>query len=121
MTYTSSSLALAVLETFVNVNPAHLPGDLLKVSAELPDDVRVEHTPMEDLPHDWNHSRSDALRRFGDGWARRGASVALVVPSAVVEEEMNVLLNPAHADMARIAIAKPSPFSFDARMFEPRR
>jgi RES domain-containing protein len=73
------------------------------------------------LPRGWKSSRSSTLRRLGDRWVERGARVALIVPSAVVEEETNVLLNPAHADMARIKIGGPTAFSFDARMFEQRR
>ena len=46
--------------------------------------------------------------------ARR--SVALVVPSAVVPHETNVILNPLHAEFRRIEVGAPEPFPVDARL-----
>jgi RES domain-containing protein len=54
----------------------------------------------------------------GPGWVRSKRSVAFEVPSAVVEGEWNVLLNPAHADFSKIEIAPATPFRYDERMFK---
>jgi RES domain-containing protein len=43
----------------------------------------------------------------------------LVVPSAIVPQERNVLLNPAHRDFRVIRRGAPEPFSFDPRMWKP--
>ena len=54
---------------------------------------------------------------FGDEWIRDRESAALLVPSAAIRGEWNVLLNPAHADFPKIKFRNPERFEFDARMF----
>ncbi len=117
MVYTSSSLALAAVETFVNLEPNLRPDDLVSIQAELPDELARERLELKSLPQNWFELRDESLRRFGDGWIRNNSTVALQVPSAAIHGEWNVLLNPAHGDFAKIRIQKPQPFKFDLRMF----
>jgi RES domain-containing protein len=115
--YTSSSLALAAVETFVHLEPNLRPDDLVALEAEMADDIATERLEVKSLPAGW-HSRSDeSLRAFGDRWVRNGRCVALQVPSAAIRGEWNVLLNPGHADFARVKVRGPQPFEFDLRMF----
>jgi RES domain-containing protein len=65
----------------------------------------------------WHRTRDESLRRFGDDWIRAGESVALLVPSAAITGEWNVLLNPAHLDISRIELRDAQSFTFDTRMF----
>lgn len=53
---------------------------------------------MRRLPERWNETRDESLRGFGDDWIRINRTVALLVPSAVIRGEWNVLLNPAHRE-----------------------
>jgi len=115
--YTSTSLALAVVETFVNLEPNLRPDDLVSIQAELPDSIVTERVDVKSLPANWHKSRGESLRRFGDEWFRAQKTVALHVPSAAVRGEWNVLLNPAHGDFRKIKVQKPQPFEFDLRMF----
>lgn len=115
--YTSASLALAAIETFVNLEPNLQPDDLVSIEAELPNDIASEHLDLKFLPQRWYESRDESLRRFGDEWIRRGRTSALHVPSAAIRGEWNVLLNPAHADFCRLKVQAPKPFQFDLRMF----
>ena len=55
---------------------------------------------------------------IGDDWIRNGHSVALLVPSAAIRGDWNLLLNPAHADFSKIRFRDPEPFEFDLRMFK---
>jgi RES domain-containing protein len=48
---------------------------------------------------------------------RAGETAALLVPSAAIRGEWNVLLNPAHPDFSKIKFMPPEGFRFDARMF----
>ena len=57
-----------------------------------------------------------ALRDLGSKWAGLSRTVALSVPSAIIPSEVNVLLNPQHADMARVVIHAPESFAFNPRM-----
>ncbi len=117
MVYTSRSLALAALETFVNLEPNLQPDDVVSIEAELPNDIASEHLDLNLLPQRWYERRDEFLRRFGDEWIRRARAVALQVPSAAIRGEWNVLLNPAHADFCRLKVQAPKPFLFDLRMF----
>lgn len=115
--YTSASLALAVIETFVNLEPRLRPDDLVSIEVELPNRVTTQRLDVKSLPTNWHRSRGASLRRFGDEWIHARKTVALYVPSAAVRGEWNVLLNPAHADFRKVKVHKPRPFEFDLRMF----
>jgi RES domain-containing protein len=115
--YASTSLALAAVETFVNLEPNLRPADLVSIEGKIPEDVDVARLHPEVLPPDWYASRDESLRRFGDEWIRRGSTVGLLVPSAAIRGEWNLLLNPAHPNFTRIEFRSPEPFEFDTRMF----
>lgn len=120
MVYTSSSLALAALEFFVHLDPSVAPDDLVSVSATLPSHLKIDQIAVKDLPAGWRTTNNARLQTIGEEWISGNRSVALEVPSAVIEGEWNVLLNPAHPQFAKIQIAAPKPFHFDKRMFRPR-
>src|SRR5437879_7907260 len=84
MVYASTSLALAAVETFVNLEPNLRPGDLVSIAGEIPDGLPVAHLAPEALPAHWQETRDDSLHRFGDEWVRAGTTVAIVVPSAAI-------------------------------------
>lgn len=115
--YASTSLALAAIETFVNLDPDLQPKDLVSIQGEIPDALEMGRVERRTLPSRWNQSRDESLRRLGDEWVRAGKTVALLVPSAAIREEWNVLLNPAHPDFSKVKFQKPEPFEFDVRMF----
>ncbi len=117
MVYTSTSLALAAVETFVNLEPKLRPDDLVSIEAELADSLRTERVDLKSLPPDWYQLRDESLRHFGDNWIRNTNSAALYVPSAAIRGEWNVLLNPAHPDFAKLRSHAPKNFEFDLRMF----
>jgi RES domain-containing protein len=115
--YASTSLALAAIETFVNLEPNLLPGDLVSFQGEIPDALEIGRLDPKDLPANWHATRNESLRRFGDEWCRAGRTVAILVPSAAVRGEWNLLLNPAHNGFRKVKLSKPVRFEFDARMF----
>jgi len=115
--YASSSLALAAMEMFVHLEPNLEPHDLISIEGQIPEAVKIERLDVNKLPADWQETRDESLQEFGDEWVRAGRTVALVVPSAVIRREWNVLLNPAHSSFQKIKFRDPEPFAFDARMF----
>jgi RES domain-containing protein len=115
--YTSLSLALAGIETFVHLEPNLQPDDLVSIEAELPDSVLTERIDLKSLPRKWYELRDESLRTFGDRWIHAGRTTALYVPSAAIRGEWNVLLNPGHSDFRKLKIQKPDPFEFDLRMY----
>ena len=71
------------------------------------------------LPAHWR--RDPALRELaviGDHWVKQAESAVLAVPSAVIEAEMNFLLNPRHRDFSKIRIGKAEAFEFDRRLIK---
>ena len=55
-------------------------------------------------------------RREGSVWRVSGKTALLAVPSVIINEEDNVLINPAHADAKRITAAKVRRFVYDHRV-----
>ena len=119
LVYTSESLALAALEYLVNVDPETAPGDLVALSAALPDEVSVKIVPAEDLPRNWrSYPAPPELAIMGTKWAKSLETAALRVPSVVVPQESNLILNPSHPEFAKIVVQAPIPFTFDARVWK---
>jgi RES domain-containing protein len=115
--YSASSLALASLEYFVHLDPDDWPDDLVSIGAEVPDALLTDVVDAKALPSGWNKIPAPvALQDLGSDWATSSKGVALVVPSAIISNERNVLLNPKHADMARVRRQPPRLFTFDPRM-----
>lgn len=117
LVYASTSLALAAVETFVNLEPNLRPADLVSVEGRIPDMLEIGRLDPETLPPRWYETRDESLRRFGDEWVRAGTSTALLVPSAAIGGEWNVLLNPGHSGFGKIRFEAPKRFEFDTRMF----
>lgn len=107
--YTSSCGALSVLEYRVHTRVD--PGDLVIFTIEIPDRLAIEKaTWMPDL---------DTARRFGDFWVRSNRSPILAVPSVVVPNQINYLLNPQHPALGRqIAIVGKHALALDLRLFD---
>jgi len=115
--YASTSLALAAIETFVNLEPRLQPKDLVSIAGEIPETLEIDRVTLDALPLRWRKTRDESLRRFGDEWTRARRTVALLVPAATIPGEWNILLNPAHARFARVRFYEPKAFEFDVRMF----
>lgn len=115
--YTSGTLSLAVLEFLVHVDSDILPDSLISVRATIPESVSIQTIHLSDLPGNWKDKIIPAaVQNLGTAWANRAASPVLKVPSVVIEEEWNYVLNPLHPDFNRIIWETGVPFSFDSRL-----
>lgn len=114
--YTADSPALAMLEILVNLgHEGLLQSSYVLASADVPDAL-VEELDAARLPPNWSASPCPpAVQALGDAWVAGGSSVALRVPSAVVEGH-NVLLNPAHPAFREVKLGEPKPLRVDARL-----
>lgn len=113
MIYTSSSLALCLAESLVHIT-GPFPLDYVSVRIAIAAD-QLGTIEDSQLDQGWQSRRAET-RRIGDSWAARGESLALEVPSAVLPESTNVLINPRHADIGTIRIEEVTPFRFDPRL-----
>lgn len=113
--YASETRALALLETLVHLDfPVAFHYVFIRI--EFPDAV-LTRLETETLPRDWQADPpSGSTRKIGDIWLRKNRSAVLAVPSAIVSEETNFLLNPRHPDFARLKFTAPEPFSLDPRL-----
>ena len=113
--YTSATRSLAALETLVHLNPPVMFNYRI-IRLEF-DAGWVERLTLAALPSDWQtEPRLLSTRQLGDDWARSSRSAILAVPSVIIPDETNYVLNPAHPDFKRITISKPVPFTFDPRL-----
>ena len=120
--YTSQSISLAVLEYALNYKRhGWLPAAVL-ARATIPDDVTVESVAAAALPESWrDRDPPQALRDIGEDWLRRARTACLQVPSAIVPQESNYLLNPAHPHFDKLTIGAVEPFNFDRRLERARK
>jgi len=114
--YTADSLALASIEMIVNLPAPKLLQMYVRISARFSSDL-VSDLSEADLPEDWNSRPiSPSTRAIGDRWVKEQSSAVLRVPSIVVPDEYNYLLNPNHPDFVKIEIGKPIIYYFDPRL-----
>lgn len=120
--YTSASISLAVLEYTLNYRRRGWVPPSVLGRATLPADMSFQTIQIAALPHHWSSPDSPPeLRDIGQEWLEQGVYLALKVPSAIVPEEWNYLLNPQHPDFKRLAFGASEPFAFDRRLARTRR
>jgi RES domain-containing protein len=114
MLYTAQHLSLACVEILVHLDKSELPQDYVWSWTDLPD------TPSF---LDWiDLSHVSSCQAAGQSWVNQAGQLAIQVPSVVIPEEFNVLLNPLHQDYAALEWSQQRAFRFDPRLFasEPR-
>lgn len=113
--YASATRSLAALETLVHLNPPVLFNyRILRIEFG---EGLVERLEPVALPSDWKMEPPPlSTRQLGDDWARSSRSAILAVPSVIIPDETNYLLNPTHPDFRKIAIGQPADFAFDPRL-----
>ena len=117
--YASQTRAMACLETVVHLNAGGLPLNRYLVAITIPDAVWAGATfgGPASLPVGWDAEPAGrASIGFGTDWIKSGASALLVLPSVIVPEEFNVLINPAHAASAKIKAEKVRRWLYDPRL-----
>lgn len=115
MVYASCQLSLALLELLVHTDIDLIPEDLVSLKIDIPEHVSQE-TMM--LPKNWHKHRDDnLLKHMGTQWLTQKRSAVLLVPSIIVPNEKNVLINPLHADIKHIHTIEKNKFQLDERLF----
>jgi RES domain-containing protein len=116
--YTSSHQSLAALEVLVHVPVTSIPEDLQLITLKVPVTEETEQILTSDLPEDWQaYPAPDRLAEIGTNWAKRGEGLLLRVPSAIIPDESNFLINPLHEEARKIEIHAVRDYQFDKRIF----
>lgn len=114
--YLADSLALAALESLVRLPYAEVHPSYVAIRCEFPEEL-VWLIEDNHVPPDWRDSPPiGELREIGDGWATKLRTPVMSVPSAIIPQERNYILNPAHPHFGNIAVGEPAPFVFDIRL-----
>jgi len=115
MLYLASSRSLAVLESLAHLVATNIPNELVMITIEAPDDFL--EIPENILPDNWNeYPEQHIVKQIGNSFLQRNEHLLLKVPSALVPEEFNYLLNPLHPKAGKVKIIKKAPFNFDGRL-----
>lgn len=113
---------MACLETVVHLNAGGLPLNRYLVALTIPDAIwsAAQREDTGSLPVGWDAEPAGRTSlAFGTDWLRSARSAVLVVPSVIVPEECNVLINPLHSDSVQISAAKVRKWLYDARLVKP--
>jgi RES domain-containing protein len=97
------------------VDIADIPTSFQWLRISVPEEVALEVVNLAELPQDWAQDLA-VTQRLGANWLRGGGSALLRVPSVLVPETWNVLLNPGHPDAGRCRIVSVHPYSLDPRL-----
>lgn len=109
MLYTAQHLSLACVEVLVHLDKGQLPRDYVWSKAEL-------SNPPGFLTFS-GLSEVGSCQSAGHKWVHTSVELATQVPSVIVPEEFNILLNPNHTSYASLRWTDPQPFRFDPRLF----
>lgn len=113
--YTSESIAIALLETVVHI-PAMLVPELVLLTIEIPDHSIFE-IKLKELPKNWSaYPAPTILSEIGEEWIKKGNTIALKVPSCIINTSFNYILNCSHPDYQSVKILDIKDFKFDARL-----
>ena len=124
--YTSSNASLGVLERAVHTGLADFDDQTL-LEIEVPEDASVESVSVErawQLQHQALALGEDPearSRAVGGAWLREARTLVLRVPSVIVPFVHDLVLNPRHADMARVQIVRTERFTLDPRLVPYQR
>jgi RES domain-containing protein len=119
MSYAATSISLAAWETRAHfAKGSALPWNRFLVRIDVPDAVWVARTVLSRPPAvGWNAIPEGRVsRQLGSAWLRLGATALMTVPSVIIGEEDNVLINLAHPDHASLKATKLRRFVYDHRV-----
>lgn len=115
--YAGLSVEIATLEKLVHTGK-FLPKDLMLIEIRLPEDPALYKRPdPAALPLRWSSiPSSDGSAEFGSQFLLSGRALGLIVPSAIVPEARNLVINPLHPRFADVEMKVLRPFEFDKRL-----
>ena len=112
--YLAETPASALLEVCVHTSANDVPPEFTLLKIEGPD-LELLSIRRTDLPEDWR-TRFEVTRDLGTEWLKKNEGVLLRVPSVIVPETVNFLLNPSHEHAAKFRITDVFSYPFDIRL-----
>jgi len=117
LVYTAESRALATLEVVVHLDiNEDLPTDRHYVEIDIPDNIIIQEISKEDLTDNWDAKPPIVITQLtGDEFVKQNEAAVLKVPSSIVPQEFDYLINPMHTDAQKIKVVDTMPMRFDER------
>ncbi|HEX7366320.1 MAG TPA: RES family NAD+ phosphorylase [Pelobium sp.] len=117
MIYTSSSQSLSCLENVVHRSALGLNQNFRLLTINIPDDFAIKEIKLSKLEKGWQDFEwFPYTQNIGNEWILGNLTAILKVPSAIIHQEYNYLLNPNHPDFSKISLVNNEPFIFDSRI-----
>lgn len=115
--YAGMTPEIAALEKLVHTGDM-LPADLVLTRLDLPDDEGLyRHCGLAQMPPGWDALPASASAiEFGNAFVTAGGYLGMIVPSVVMPEAKNIILNPNHPAFANVEMTIVRPFEFDSRL-----
>jgi RES domain-containing protein len=113
--YLAESPAGALLEACAHTSANDVPPHYILLEIQIDAHVAIESVDVNTLPAKWTEDLH-ATREIGSAWLRAGTAALLRIPSVLVPATFNVMLNPLHADAARLRIQSAVKYPFDPRI-----
>jgi RES domain-containing protein len=116
MLYTSEHISLCALEMLVNIILTEVKINFHLLQISVPENASLSLVTAQKLKPNWRDDEG-YTNFIGNEFCKNKDSLLLKVPSAVISEEYNYLINPTHPDFKKIKILNSKPFIFDQRLF----
>jgi RES domain-containing protein len=114
--YTAENSALAVLEYTVNISMEAIPRALSIVCINIPD-TGIYPVPIAALPGNWkDYPAPPSTMDMGTAWLEAMEHPAIRIPSTVLPQAFNYLLNPLHPAATGFSILSVDDFVYDLRI-----
>ena len=117
ISYCASSRALAMLERLVHDSTDILSDDLVVLTIYIPDNIAMTSYVDAQLPDGWDSvPEGYESVNVGDTWLGLGETCCMRVPSALCQDEYNIIINPVHADTNLIKVVDNKDFHYEKRL-----
>jgi RES domain-containing protein len=117
--YTSASRSLATLEKLVAFGGIHPIDEYKMMVIQLDDTSSMDSLSLNDLPADWQSVGAyHRLHGLSTSWYSLQQTLFLKVPSAIIQQECNFIINTRHPDFtAQVRIMQTENYFWDQRLF----
>ena len=115
--YTAATPSLALLESVAHMAKVALDGYCM-ITLDIPTDT-IQEPEIQSMPDNWQQNPSpDSLKVFGDLFILKNEGLELKLPSVIMPEDFNYLINPNHKDFKKVKVLSKRNLFIDGRLFK---
>ncbi len=113
--YTAENISLAILESSILISKKYWKKQYSYLKITIPKATKIQTLMLSDLKKGWrDHPPSDETKNIGFKWFHSKIAI-LKIPSVVVPDENNYIINPNHKDFKNFKISKPKPLDIELK------